>query len=407
MKLSHGLVLGTAVLGAVGAAVAVGCGGGTSGTNTPVGGPPPRPTGPMTTITAEHNYAIHKLYLGDTDRMEVTSTTAWKSIGYNLDGLQTGPTDTNVCTPFMGANRAKSQTDGTNGIDNSFGANIIPLVMGFAPTPTKTVSDAINTGSFTVMADVVGFDDSTPATATGITGALLAGGVFGSLDGGKSMPGWDTNTHWPIVRELLDDPTKPPAQGAHVKFANAYQVKGTFVSGDPTTLQLHLSFGGQNLDISVSHAILTFDEMGKGGVTNGTIAGAIDTQSLLNAVQLVAGRIQKSFCSGSAFASIASEIQQASDIVIEADGTTVDNKSGVACNAISIGIGFDSTEIAVPAVADILPAAVAAGNPCEAGSGDDGGEDGGEDSGGGDSAGGDSGGGDAAAEAATDGGGGG
>jgi hypothetical protein len=387
MKLSHGLVLSTVVLGAVGSAAAVGCSGGSTGSSTPPGQPPPRPTGPMTTITAQHNYAIRKLYLGDTDRTLTPKTTAWKDIGYNLDGLVTGPTDTNVCTPFMGANRAKSQTDGTGGIDNSFGSNIVPLVMGFAPTPTKTVSDAINTGSFTVMAVVTGFDDSTKATATGISGSLLAGGKY---DGG---PSWDKNTHWPVVRELLDSPQTDPVGNAHVKFANAYQVKGTFVSGDPAQLALHLSFGGQSLDIAVSHAVVTFDQTAAGSVTNGTIAGAIDTQSLLNAVQLVAGRIQKSFCSGSAFASIASEIQQASDIIIEADGTTVDNKAGVACNAISIGIGFDATEIAVPAQADILPAAVAAGNPCEAGAGDDGGGDAamGDDGGGNDGGGNDTG----------------
>jgi hypothetical protein len=45
---------------------------------------------------------------------------------------------------------------------------------------------------------------------------------------------------------------------------------------------------------------------------------------------------------------------QASDIVLGSDGETVSNMAGRACNGISIGLGFDATEIALPAAGDIL-----------------------------------------------------
>src|SRR5579883_916907 len=146
MKLSQVVLLGGAALAAIGAGAAIGCSGGTTNSSSGGGGqPPPAPTGPTTGITKEHNYAIHKLYLGDTDRNITPSNNAWTTFGYNLDGKNTTAQSTDVCQPVMGGYMGnKQQVDGANGIDNSFGHNIIPLVMNFASTPTKTVSDAIN-----------------------------------------------------------------------------------------------------------------------------------------------------------------------------------------------------------------------------------------------------------------------
>jgi hypothetical protein len=52
---------------------------------------------------------------------------AWKDIGYNLDDLCTTATDTNVCTPPNNGSR-DGAADGNDGIDNSFGANVVPLL---------------------------------------------------------------------------------------------------------------------------------------------------------------------------------------------------------------------------------------------------------------------------------------
>jgi hypothetical protein len=58
------------------------CGRASTGSAAPPG-PPPTP------ITAAHNYAVHKLYLGDTDRTGIANPSAWMSFGYDLDGLVT------------------------------------------------------------------------------------------------------------------------------------------------------------------------------------------------------------------------------------------------------------------------------------------------------------------------------
>jgi hypothetical protein len=52
---------------------------------------------------------------------------AWKDIGYNLDDLCTKAGDTDVCIPPDNGSR-DAEADGDQGVDNAFGANVLPLV---------------------------------------------------------------------------------------------------------------------------------------------------------------------------------------------------------------------------------------------------------------------------------------
>ena len=65
-------------------------------------GSPPPSTGPATTSTTEHNFAIHHLYLGDTDPTPAftTDANAWKNLGYNIDGLTSTMSSTGLCSPY-------------------------------------------------------------------------------------------------------------------------------------------------------------------------------------------------------------------------------------------------------------------------------------------------------------------
>jgi len=323
----------------------------------------------------QHNYAVHTLYLGDTDRTGVTNPDAWKSYGYNLDNLVTTKTSTDVCTLAAGAAKT-TQVDGNGGIDNSFGENILPIVITTAGSDAAArINTSIQSGSFTVMTVINGFDDTGAKTnATGLTGVLLAGGSYAAAhDGGA--PSWDTNTHWPIVPTLIAGCTPAagcggtnpdPIGAATIKFPSAYQANGTFVNGSPASLSLNLSIGGQSLTVNISSALITFDPKQPGAVTNGTIAGTIVASDLVNQLQGVAGSISTSLCSGSAFNSIAQQILQAADIIIDSSGN-VSNTAGTACNGISIGIGFEGTEIAIPVAADIEGPQTPKPSPCDGG----------------------------------------
>jgi len=140
--------------------------------------------------------------------------------------------------------------------------------------------------------------------------------------------------------ELLND-GKTIASGSKVQFTGSYITNGTYVSGDPNTVTLSLVFQGVALDLQISQAVIVMDIMGD-NATNGTIAGVINTDKLINGLKTVAGRISKSLC-GSAFDGIAQQIRQTSDIL--SDGS---NSAGKPCDAISIGLGFTAKHIANP-----------------------------------------------------------
>lgn len=390
MKLSHGLGLALAGMCSVGvvagAGMNAGCSSSSGGNNgsSSSGGDlcanlpatactdPPKPpaTGAPKGMTP-HNYALHKLYMGDTDRMGVTNPDAWKTFGYDLDGKITTSGSTDVCTLVQGASK-QVQIDGNGGIDNSFGANIMPIIGTLDSTASQTVNQQIQNGGFTVMTYVVGFDDSAgnTTTAKGLTGALLAGGSYPAAhDGGA--PTWDMNTHWPIRPELLScdqggtdscTSSTDPIMAAQVKFASAFQTNGTFVNGSPSLLSLSLTFSGNTITLNVHSALVSFAPQMPGSVTNGTIAGVINTEELIAGLKQIAGHISTSLCSGSAFDSIASQIRQTSDIVVNNDQVT--NPAGTTCNGISVGLGFDSSEIAAPTGMDIAPATTAGPDPC-------------------------------------------
>ena len=403
MKLSHGLGLtGLGLFGAVLAVSGLGMSGvacsGSSGGSSSSGGAggdtcanasndcivqPPAPTSGSPT-SASHNYAIHTLYLGDTDRTGVTNSAAWKAYGYNLDNLVTAKASTDVCTLAAGASKV-TQIDGNGGIDNSFGENILPIVITTAGSDAaQKINQSIADGSFTIMTYVTGFDDtaSNTTSATGLTGLLLAGGSYANAhDGGA--PTWDTTTNWPIVPTIMNGCSATagcgagctygsaagacsvnPLTAATITFPSAYQAGGTFVNGSPASLALNLSIGGQSLSVNVHSALITFQPKAPGSITDGTIAGVLITSELVSALQSVAGNISTSLCSGSAFQSIAQQIEQASDIVIDTTSGAVSNSAGPMCNGISIGLGFEGTEIAAPTSSDIEAVAAAAPNPC-------------------------------------------
>jgi hypothetical protein len=327
----------------------------------------PVSTGSTTAVTASHNYAIRKIYLGDYTRQgQQDLMNAWKDYGYNLDNLVTTRDSTDVCTLLPGTGK-DVQVDGTKGIDNSFGANILPVVVSTGGDVSMTLNTSITNGHFTLMTYVTGFDDSNPGqTAIGLTGALLSGSDYTLLEAGA--PAFTTATNWPISPNLLDcggttcPPGTDPLMAAKVKFGHAYVNNGTFVNGTPSDVELSLGIGGQTLTITAHSAILTFQQSAKGSVTNGTIAGVLDTMELLSAVRGIAGHISHSLCSGAAFMSIQTAILSASDIILNKADGTISNTAGVPCNAISIGLGFDAVEIAPPSV--VAPPAQPTPDPC-------------------------------------------
>jgi hypothetical protein len=308
--------------------------------------PPKDPGGPAADGTTPTVFAIKALYLGDTDRQGNASTTAWQDFGYNLDNLVSGINDTNHCTPQPGA-PADIKQDGPGGVDNAFGKYVIPFVGNLAGNLSQTVDGDIDNGTFTVL---VKFDNlGTAATESGVTGALYAGENLGHA------PLWDGTDAWPVAPELLNN---GDINDPKVTFPASYINNNTWVSGTNGTVSLSLSVQGQTLTININDAVVSMDiAADRSSATNGIIAGVINTQNLLDEVQKIAGSFSSSFCSSSAFDSIASVVKGFSDIM--SDGTNGDPSK--TCDGISIGIGFDASPAQLGSVAPVQPPPP---NPC-------------------------------------------
>lgn len=343
MKLAKVGAVATVALGLLGLTTyQVGCGsggtadGGTDGAAGSSKTPPPKPADAPTPASDEFTYAMDSLMLGDTPRAGgAPSTTAWKEYGFDIDGKQTTKDSSDVCQRKAGAG-SNVQVDGTGGVDNSFGANILPIIQsaGSIPNPSEQISNSIKGGSFTIQLKVKGLTKDPKQTNTGLSAQLFASGTFDEDAGAK--PTFTPADDWPVRPELLND-GKTVASGSKVTFPNSYINNGSFVTPQGT-VTISLVFQGVALDLEIQKAVIVMDINGD-NATNGTIAGVINTDKLVNGLKSVAGRISKSLC-GSAFDGIAQQIQQTSDIL--SDGT---NRSGVPCDAISIGIGFTAKRI--------------------------------------------------------------
>lgn len=277
------------------------------------------------------NFAFHHYYLGDTDRTGATSSTAWESFGTDIDGKTTTAQSTDVCTRYTGA-PASVQVDGMNGIDNSWGANVIPIFEAFSSNFSQQFNASVAAGTFTTMIDVVGLTSS-PTQSGSAPGLGFEGASF------PGTPTWTTADDWPVYPNWLPEGGLPA--GSLISFPDGSLDAGAWSSGAMTTdVPMLIPIGLQAMELVIHHASASFVHATPTTAATGTVSGILFTQELIAQLQAAAGYISTSLCSGSAFDSIAQQIEQAQDIVH--DGTNV---AGQACDAISIGIGFDGIQI--------------------------------------------------------------
>lgn len=293
----------------------------------------PEEEGSATSSTDEKTFAVNAIHLGEADRSGTKNKDAWKKFGYNLDNLitnvtdQTSPDLAKVCKRAEGA-VASIHQDGDEGTDNTFGKEILKLLDPFTPTPSKSLSTALTDGSFTLLLSIKGLSSEATQTNTGLSGTLLVG-----ADYGETKPAFDDTTDWPYI----NDP-KVAINGAYIN-------NGVFVNGATgATVSLSLSFSGQTLSLTIQKAIITFKHNPASKMLeDGTIAGIINTEELIDGIGKVAGRFSTDLCQGKTVEGIKDQIRTASDIM--ANGT---QNPGANCDGISVGIGFTAKQVAKP-----------------------------------------------------------
>lgn len=269
---------------------------------------------------------------------------AWSAYGLNIDGKTTSAQSTDVCTQAEGASR-RWQADGQNGIDNSFGLNLLPILITTAGSNFNgSANDHITQGGPTMLIQL----DSLGAgpTYNPLPGAMVRAAAS------SVPPRWDGSDLRNVNSASLTGDGGAPS----LSFPNGYLAQQTWVGAPPSgpgLVDLSLISPELVLPVLMTHLQIAMTLGPTRGTASGVLSSVLPIDGVLAWLHVFVGAISTSLCSGSAFASIAAEFEQASDIMI--DGT---NEPAAFCDGISIGLGFDAVAVqmgpavAVPAAAD-------------------------------------------------------
>lgn len=299
---------------------------------------------PPTTDTSTRTYAITDVFLGDSTRAGLRSDTAWKSFGWNLDGKITTNTSVDVCTrPPKSA--TWWQVDGTVGIDNAFGAWVLPLLESVASIrePSAVATAAIQQGARTIQLRVVGAAADGAQRASGLTVGWFPSGAYDAAP----FPGFVPTTDWPVsVEGLADGATlaggpRASFQQASVSNGHVYaEVPGADRTGE-VTLDFVVGLGTIEVPLRIHHALIVFTPVSE-TIGDGLVAGVLDAEELIADFVVAAQRMSPQLC-GVQSEGLAEQLRMTADIL--KDGT---NTKGRVCDGISVGLGFAAKAIASP-----------------------------------------------------------
>ncbi|MFO0755567.1 MAG: hypothetical protein U0359_03700 [Byssovorax sp.] len=280
-------------------------------------------------------FAGTKLYFGEGNSGQ------WKKVGYNLDGLTSTAGSKDVCQPNAGAFTTTAYPDGDNGIDNSFGKNLLPQIMALYPTWPDDVNNGIQGGFFNILLKVLCLPET--GDAKNMVTKLFGGTELGS------KPKFDGTDKWPVSPELLSDMNDP--ESSTVLFQHSSIVGTTFNAGPNGTfiisIPIHTMTDSTSMKLTLyaAHLEMTLSADRK-TATGGMIGGVLNTEEFVAEMKKVGYLLQ--LCDSPIFDGLITQIRQSSDIM--SDGTQDPSK---ICDGISMGLGF---EMAAIQIGDVGPA---------------------------------------------------
>lgn len=276
--------------------------------------------------------AIDTLNFGDVGM----DTSASQKLGFNVDSLVSTAQSMDLCMPVSGADKNKVYADGDMGIDNSFGKNVLPLLLNLAPGFSDATTANITDGKFTMMLDFVGL--TAAADQPTLTTRLYGGTDLGS------PPAFDGKDCWPVVPELLTDPTD--IKTSSVVFDKSAVAANKWTSGAAGTISLTVPAGTSSITLTIHKAQITLDlAADHKSATGGIIGGVLDTEEFIKEIKKAIYSIDPAYCA--LIGTVEKQIRQDSDILN--DGTQDKTKP---CNGISIGFGFTMKAVQLGGVGD-------------------------------------------------------
>jgi len=271
-------------------------------------------------------FAVDELFFGEGNSGE------WKKFGFNLDDKVSTGLSTDVCKPNSGGSPNTAYPDGDNGIDNSFGKNLLPTIIGLYPAWPQDVNNGILNGNFTALVKV----DCMPDTgdAPNLTSKLFGGTSLGM------MPAWDGTDKWPVEPGLLSDTMDPLS--STILFPNSSISGTTYNAGKDGTFILSVPVKGPTGSTSIKLTLyaarmeMTLADDRK-SAKDGMLGGVLNTEEFVAEVKKIGALM--GLCDNPAFAGLLNTVRQASDTL--ADGTQDPTRE---CDGISIGLGFSMVE---------------------------------------------------------------
>jgi hypothetical protein len=267
----------------------------------------------------------------------------WKKVGFDLDGLTSTGLSTDVCMTNSGGMPGTAYPDGDNGIDNSFGKNLLPSILSLDPTWVSDINNGIKQGLFDILLKLLCLPPTGDVPV--LTTKLFGGTTLGS------MPKLDGTDKWPVAPELLADLKDP--ESSTIIFAKSSVIGSTFDSGNNETFIVTVPVSSLTMSTAIKltlyHAHLKMNlSADRKSATGGVIGGVLNTEEFVTEVKKIGYTL--GYCDNPLFAGLLTQIRQASDIL--SDGTQDPSKT---CDGISMGLGFEMTEALLGAVGPATP----------------------------------------------------
>lgn len=263
-------------------------------------------------------FAVTRMFLGDTDREGSPSANAWRDLGRDIDGLSSDPAFDCHCKSPSKQVKSDIRRDGTNGIDNAFGN----IVVAQGTLPIENASQAATYGIETGRSSLVlSFADLGEAPDYGSVRATVSPV---QMPVGQE-PRFDATDHW---LPFADAPL------AGVTLDGGWVNEHTWIS-PPTaqTLTVTAFVGDLPMRLPLQQPRITAKlSSDRREIERGTISGVMATEAYVEGVRALVGAL--GLC-GAAFESAAEQLRQVSDTPLNGI-----HDPNVVCDGISVGIGF-------------------------------------------------------------------
>jgi hypothetical protein len=220
--------------------------------------------------------------------------------------------------------------DGDNGIDNSFGKNLLPTILSLYPSWVSDINAGIDNGRFTAIVRLNCVTEPT-GDVPQFTTKLLGGTTLGV------PPKFDGTDKWPIEPGLLSDPADP--ESSTILFQTSSITGTKYDAGSNVvfiiSVPVRTATQSTSIKLTLNAARITM-EMGpdRKTATKGMIGGVLNTEEFVAELKKVG--FLMGLCGQTLFDNLMLQVRQASDIM--ADGTQDPTQT---CNGISMGLGFD------------------------------------------------------------------